>query len=268
MRLKDRVARRLHQARAFVSRRSIDSLLPTGDPIFLHRPHGLPCHGITGEVIRDFNRLAHLILQNPAGHRYRVPPDVTFITYHNYPFTCLLERCYEAYGIRDGVVLGRHVVHWDWSHKLRLVLDYLESGACATPYVVCTDADDVLMIRDPEPLLDRFRTYSCDLLFCNTFVDFPPDRECRDFETRRYYTHPLHCRLSAGAYVAERTALTSCLRELVAACDEHRPWAWYDGVFVDQLGWRHLHAKYYPRIQVDYRSLVFKRYDVFRTVVE
>lgn len=268
MRFADSLERPLRRARALVSRRSFASLLPSGDPIFLHRPHGQPCHGITRDVIRDFDRLAHLVLQNRAGHRYAVPDDVTFITYHNYTFKCLLERCYEAYGIRDFVVLGREVVRWDWSAKVRLVLDYLESGACATRYVVCTDADDVLMINDPGTVLDRFRTYACDLLFCNTFVDYPPNQVCRDFETLKYYTHPLHCRLSAGAFVAERDALASCLRELVAAYDERQPWAWYEGSYIDQLGWRHLHTKYYPRLQVDHRCLIFKRYDLFREIVE
>jgi hypothetical protein len=268
MRLADALKRPLRRARALVSRRSLASLLPSGDPIFLHRPHGQPCHGITREVISDFNRLAHLVLQNRAGHRYRVPDDVTFITYHNYQFKCLLERCYEAYGIRDFVVLGREVVQWDWGAKVRLVLDYLESGACATHYVVCTDADDVLMVSDPATVLDRFLACACDLLFCNTFVDYPPNRECRDFETLRYYTHPLHCRLSAGAYVAEKEALASCLRKLVAAYNENMSWARYDGAFVDQLGWRYLHSKYYPKIQVDHRCLIFKRYDLFRDVIE
>lgn len=247
---------------------NLDTLLPSGDAIFLHRPHGQPCHGITEEVVRDFENLGRLVLENPGGHRYRVPEGVTFVTYHNYKHKVLLERCYEAYGIQDYVVLGREVVRWDWSHKVRLVLEYLESGACATPYVVCTDADDVLLVRDPAPLLDRFRSCSCELLFCNTFVDFPPDRRLRDFETLTYYGQPLHCRLSAGAFVAEKEALSSCLRELVQACDERLPWAFAGEAFVDQLGWRHLHARDYPRIQVDSRCLVFKRYDLFRDVVE
>jgi hypothetical protein len=57
---------------------NLDTLLPSGDAIFLHRPHGEPCHGITEEVIRDFESLAHLVLANPkgapglrAGHRRR-----------------------------------------------------------------------------------------------------------------------------------------------------------------------------------------------------
>jgi hypothetical protein len=68
--------------------------------------------------------------------------------------------------------------------------------------------------------------------------------------------------------VAEKEALSSYLRELVQACDQRLPWAFAGEVFVDQLGWRHLHARDYPKIQVDSRCLVFKRYDLFRDVAE
>jgi hypothetical protein len=264
----DRWKRFLGRFHAVSAKRPIEELLPIGDAIFLHRPHGQPCHGITKEVIRDFERLAHVVNQNPARNRYRIPLDATFITYSNYKFQCLIEQCYEAYGIRDYMVLGRDVVHWDWGVKVKLVLDYLESRSCTSRYVLCTDATDVLMVRDPAPLLDRFRAYSCDLLFCNTFVDYPPNKDCRDFETLTYYTHPLHCRLSAGAYIAERYALMSCLRELVEAYHEKASWACYNGTFEDQLGWRRLHSKYYPKIQIDHRCLIFKRFDLFRDMAE
>lgn len=265
MRLVDRMVRALRRGTA---RSSPLAPMPSGEPIFFHRPHGQSCHGITQEVIEDFENLSSLVVRNDARARYVLPADVTFITYHNYKFKCLIERCYEAYGIYDYVVLGRDVVQWDWGAKVTLVLDYLESGACTTRYVLCTDADDVLMVRDPSTMLDRFRACSCDLLFCNTFVDYPPNKVCRDFETLKYYTHPLHCRLSAGAYIAEKVALTSYLRELVDAYHKNAPWAFDEGAYVDQLGWRYLHARDYPKIQVDYRSLIFKRYDLFRDVAE
>lgn len=264
----DRLRRALHRFYPWSSQRSIEELLPIGDAIFLHRPHGQPCHGITQEVIKDFERLTHLVLRNPAGDRYRVPEDVTFITYSNYKSKCLIEKCYEAYGIRDYVVLGKDIVHWDWGAKVELVLDYLESGACITRYALCTDVTDVLIVTNPATLLDRFRAYRCDLLFCNTFVDYPPNKDCRDFESLTYYTHPLHCRLSAGAYIADRDALVSCLRELVDAYHKKAAWACFNGAFEDQLGWRYLHSQYYPKIQVDYRCLIFKRYDLFRDMVE
>jgi len=243
-------------------------LLPSGEAIFLHRPHGQPCHGITREVVADFQRLSRLVLRNPDRRRYAAPPGVTFVTYSNRSRQSLIERCYEAYGIRGVAVLGRGVACWDWAVKVRLVLEYLDSGACATPYVVATDADDMLLAGDPAPLLERFLSYSCGILFCNTFVDWPPHRGYRDFETLRYYARPLHCHLSAGGLVAERGVLASRLRELLSAYERKEPWAWVGDVFDDQLGWRHLHHEHYPAIQVDCDCRVFKRYDLFRNVAE
>jgi len=249
-------------------RASLDRLLPAGDALFLHRPHGQPCHGITREVVADFARLSRRVLRNREHRRYTAPPGVTFVTYSNRRRPSLIERCYEAYGIGGAVVLGRDVARWDWAVKARLVLEYLESGACATPYLVATDADDVLLVRDPQPLLERFLSYSCDILFCNTFVDWPPQRRYRDFEASRYYTHPFHCHLNAGGLVAETGALTSRLRELLAAYEHKEPWAWVGDTFDDQLGWRHLHHEHFPALQVDCACRVFKRYDLFRDVPE
>ena len=78
---------------------------------------------------------------------------------------------------------------------------------------------------------------------------------------------------SSGADVLDdlghkKEALASCLRELAEAYHQSAPWALENGAFVDQLGWRVLHARDYPKLQVDYRSLIFKRYDVFREVLE
>lgn len=242
----------------------MSELLPSGDPIFVHRPNGEPHHGITEEVNRDFDQLADRVLANPNGLRFRNPPDVTFVTYHNYAHSTLIERCYRAYGIEDYVALGRPGLRWDWGAKVTLVLEYLTSGACRTGHVVCTDADDVLLLRDPADLLARFRGQGCEVLFCNTFVDYPPDDECRDFETLTYFDRPLHCRLSAGGYVAEVAALVPYLETIATAYRGGSSRAEYGGHFNDQRAWRRLHKKHYPRLRVDSRSMVFKRYDVFR----
>lgn len=110
---------RLHPS---LSRRSLEELLPTGDAIFLHRPHGQPCHGITREVVADFERLSRLVIANRDSRRYSVPADVTLVTYNNRAFKSRLERCCDAYGVAELVVLGKEVTQWDWSAKVKLVL--------------------------------------------------------------------------------------------------------------------------------------------------
>jgi hypothetical protein len=178
----------------------------------------------------------------------------------------LIEKCYEAYGISDYVVLGKEIAQWDWSAKVRPVLDYLESGQCLSEYIVATDSDDVLMVNNPARIIDLFKSYSCEALFCNTFVDYPQNKSYREFEIQKYYTHPFHSHLSAGGYIARKDVLIELLREIALAYEEKSPWATEGEVFNDQLAWRHLHYKYYPRIKVDFKSLIFKRYDLFLNV--
>lgn len=266
--MRDRWGRALQRLQIGRPKPSVEELLPSGDAIFLHRPHGQPCHGITPEIVQDFELLSRILLSNPGVRRYSVPADLTLVTYNNRPFKSRLERCYEACGIEQAVVLGKEVARWDWSAKVRLVLEFLEAGRCMTRYLAATDADDVLIVNDPATLLDRFRGYSCDVLFCNTFVDWPPSQPYRDFETLKNYRHPLHCRLSAGGYVGDREALVGYLRILLAAYEKREDWSLFNGVFDDQLGWRSLHARYHPSIQVDTACRVFKRYDIFRNCME
>src|SRR4029450_507135 len=104
------------------------------------------------EVVEDFERISRLVLANPHNDRYSVPADVTLVTYNNRSFKTRIEQCYEAYGINELVVLGREVTQWSWRAKVQIVLNYLESGNCATRYLVATDADDVLVVNDPATL--------------------------------------------------------------------------------------------------------------------
>jgi Gpi18-like mannosyltransferase len=241
------------------------SLYPARDPLFIHKPNGEPIHGITEDVLHDFERLREIVLSNTAGIFYSKPKDVTFLTYNTSPEASLVERCYKAYGIQGAVVLGRGLAEWNWYSKVVLVLEYLESGECDTPFVLVTDATDVLMINDPAPLVDRFVACETEVLFCNTFVDWPPNSQCRAFETATYPDNPFHCRLSAGAYFARTQSLLEYLRRLRTAHDAREAWtAGFNGQFDDQLAWRHLHRQEYPRIKVDSFSTIFRRYDIYR----
>jgi hypothetical protein len=251
------------QREPFCQARSERTNLEQRSPIFYHRPHGEPRHGITAEVIEDFNKLCVEVVDNPGGIRFAKPDDLTLITCNNYSRSVLIERCYQAYGITDYVVLGKDVVEWDWSAKVRPVLDFLQSGKCLSHFVIATDSDDILMVNDPVNIISLFENYSCDVLFCNTFLNWPAKREYGEFESLKYYTHQFHSHLSAGGYIGRRDALIEFLKEIMEAFEEKKQWAMDGRVFNDQLAWKHLHYKYYPRIKVDFESLIFKRYDLF-----
>lgn len=237
------------------------------NPIFLHMPSAGPTNAITQDVRRDFARLCRQVVGNPNKRTYTSPVNLTFVTYSNYPHKTLIEQCYDAYGINDYLVVGREVADWTWFSKIICLRESLDGGSCSSDWVVVTDATDVVLINDPRNIIDHFNSQDCELLFCNTSVDWPPDRRCREFESLTYYTRQFHAHLNAGGLIGRRQALSEFLDEIIRGYEEKAPWVMYRGEFDDQLAWRHLHREHYPRIKVDYLSLIFKRFDIYRNMV-
>jgi hypothetical protein len=234
-----------------------------GSPVFIHCPHGGPDTGLTPEVRKNFRNLSTQVVRNRRGLFYTAPEGVEFVTYSNLPQATLLERCCLAYGVPLRVV-GRDVVRWGWISKVDPLLENIKSKDCTADVVVALDATDVLMVNNPATLLDSFESYGCDALFCNTIADYPTSRRHYEFEVQTYYTHPLHAHLSAGAFMARKGPLIAYLEEISAGFRARHPEFFVDGRFEDQLAWRDLHLRYYPKIKVDYLSRIFLRYDAFR----
>jgi hypothetical protein len=187
---------------------------------------------------------------------------LTIVTYNNHEAECLLEAVAKHRGLDPLVVLGKHVTSWQWIEKIRLVYDYLASGACRTEYLLCLDGDDILIVGQPKEIVDRYRELDCRILFCNTRGDQPPSPECWDFENSvPRYTDPLHRHLNAGGYIGETAYIQECLAEILAAYERRKPWCFSEWGFDDQLAWRQLHRREYPRIQVDAGCRVFLRFD-------
>lgn len=235
----------------------------SGVPIFFHRPNGTPDNGIILKVKWDFWKLARQMIRNREERRYDTPGNVAFITYSNYKNPTLLERSYKAYAVPH-IVVGRNIQQWNWYSKIITIKEYLDSETNIPEYLVITDANDVLMVNAPSRIVDLFETYSCDILLQGTFADWPPDEELSRFEMTQYPNHPLHCRLNAGGYMARTQALKVFIKEIVSGFENQKQEFMYQGKFDDQLAWRELHRRHYPRIKVDCRSLIFKRFDLFR----
>lgn len=190
------------------------------------------------------------------------PENLTILTYNTRPEISLLERCVDRLGLEDLVVLGRGRAGWSWWYKIELVLDFLARGLCTTEHVICLDADDVLIVDDPVRILPAFLAADCDLLFCGTRGDQPPSARCWDFENGAYPSgDPLHRHLNAGCYVGHQDVLRECLEEIATGYRERAEWCHHEGEFDDQLAWRHLHARHFPRLRVDVGCDLFLRFD-------
>lgn len=193
-----------------------------------------------------------------AGRQLR---DLTVITYNNRPGPCLLERCF-AHLDADLVVLGRDVTAWSWAHKITLVDDFLRSGQCATPYVLCLDGDDVIVVGDPSVLVERFAATGAEMIFCGTRGNQPYSQECWDFENAvGAGQDPAHRHLNAGCYLGRTGYVAERLAEIAGAIERGESWCRVDGQVDDQLAWRQLHRREHPKITIDTECRLFLRFD-------
>ena len=66
--------------------------------------------------------------------------------------------------------------------------------------------------------------------------------------------------------MARASVLKEIINEIVSGVELHPASFSHNGQFDDQMAWREMHHKYYPRIKVDCETLIFKRFDLFRFI--
>jgi hypothetical protein len=187
--------------------------------------------------------------------------DLTVVTINTRPERCLLERCFEHLGL-PLVVLGDGVTEWSWAQKIVLVVEWLRHGGCTTSELLYLDGDDVLVIAELAEIQRRWRRIDCDLLFCATRGDWPPDAACLQFEDQAYAgSDPQHRHLNAGGWIGRTPYIEECLEEIDAARRAGASWCHARHGFDDQLAWRQLHRREHPRMRVDADCTVFVRFD-------
>jgi hypothetical protein len=197
-------------------------------------------------------------------------PELTIVTYSTCDEPTLLERCLEHLGVRNLVVLRPDAgAVWRFAFKVSLVHGWLQSGQCQTEYIMALDADDLLVFGDPAEMVRRFKEYSCQLLLGSDDCNYPPDRECDEFENEVNGSFGQEWRhINSGGYIAQRDYLAARLADIIPHIDERHPqwWArlWYNDRlwdFDDQLSWRQMHRLYYPEIRTDSKPAIFSRFN-------
>jgi len=190
---------------------------------------------------------------------------ITVVTYCNRGEQTLLESGLDFLGFRNYAILRTAATPWDHLYKLTLLLDWLASGRCGTEYLLCLDADDNLFVNHPRLILDRFHEAGCEILFGATGADAPTSPECWAFENSvAEYTDPNHRHLNAGGFIGRSSFIATCAREILDASQADPTFCRSPKGFNDQLAWRHMHRRYYPRIKIDCGCRIFLRFDQFR----
>lgn len=182
-------------------------------------------------------------------------PELTVLTWTNRPDKSLLERCLERWGI-PCVTLGRRLPEWRNDMKLYLNVEALER--VTSPYVMALDADDVLVVAGAREILERFRSFACDIVFSAEKNNWPRVPLLSDFEES--IAESAYRYLNSGAWIgtteACRRFYADCLGEdngdLVAV---HT----MEAVFRDDQGViRKTFQRYHPAARLDYHCRMFQ----------
>jgi hypothetical protein len=208
--------------------------------------------------------------------RFETPPNLTIVLVHNRPHKTLMELSLDYLGVDSYVVL-RTPPDQPWTHTTRItkILEYLESGACTTQYVLSTDCDDALLRDDPAKTIELLRAAGCEMLVSSSsyklYRNMPQVREQTEalapISLQGGKRQRIH--LNAGVYIATASFLKEYLHiaaqyvtdndfrshELIDVSDEELRRILPDfprGFGSDQAIMRLLFPRFYPRMQIDY----------------
>ena len=231
------------------------------DAVVLHCPGELrderhPMHAEWKQAVDEF------FADDTTRGSFADDPDLTIITYNTEQGPSLLERCASHLGT-SVVVLGRDLRDWRWEYKVTLPRDYLRAKR-SSPYVMCVDAFDTLILASPADILRRYRRSSAAVLFGNTHTDYPPSEVHRRFEDEVARDAPPHHRHLNASFIGRYEDVLAGLDELAEAIGTGARWARTAERFDDQLAWRELHRRHYPRLRIDTHRTIFSRFDEHR----
>jgi|HubBroStandDraft_3_1064219.scaffolds.fasta_scaffold216422_1 hypothetical protein len=218
----------------------------------VHAPSRFKGHHLWHDMVFRFLRDRQL---KASGRDH---PDLSIISWSNYPVPQLLQRCLDYRGL-SLTVLRPDNPGAEWSHysKVTLTYDWLKAGN-GNDYILQLDVNDVLVFGQPDQMIERFESYGCDVLLGNAPRSFPPREDHQAFEAGVYEdADPRWRHINSGGVLARRDALMRHLEEIMKAKESFWYSAWWD----DQMAWREMHKRHYPSIRVDTRALIFSQLD-------
>jgi hypothetical protein len=129
----------------------------TAQHLFYHHPNGQECNGISFSTKVDFQQISKAVLTNSTKRKFTFAKNIAVMTYNNSKEKSILEQCYDNYQINDYIVVAKSYHPWNWLGKIKPIYDFLISEkAKRFDYVLSTDANDVLLINNPDDIIERF----------------------------------------------------------------------------------------------------------------
>lgn len=206
------------------------------------------------------------------------PVDTEIVLIHNYQELPITEKSLRFAGIKDYTVISApKSTKWSNSIKIPLLRDHLKKQRKPKKYTIFLDADDVIIRRNLELMIQEMNRQNCKLLFSNTGFDndyvwmpelkIKADNTAKESGKDRLY-------INSGVYVAETSFLLDVLETALKyitpndlSREEYRDARnnktsmpnFPTGIGCDQVIFRYLFHEFYPKIKIDYSDILAYR---------
>jgi hypothetical protein len=207
---------------------------------------------------------------------FKKPENLTIISYHNYKNKPLFERNMDFLGI-DYVSIKAETPYF-FSKKTELLYSMIKEKLIKTEYVLICDSDDVIFVKNPKNIVEDFKKFNCDILFCPTNWDFvrkttynenknslnkysdgfPQDLVMK--EQKNWVDNVINRKkyINCGIYMFNTNNVLDIFEECIKYISYNDPSTFeipYGNS--DQTIFRWIEPKFYPRIKVDSKSKLF-----------
>jgi hypothetical protein len=161
-----------------------------------------------------WNKLIKISNKNKFNFNIKEATIITWSNQENQP----LEKCLNNMNICYKK-LGTEIKDWNNITKITLTKNYLEK--IKTKYVIGLDCCDVLILKNPNIIIEKFKKNNCKMLFNSQCICYPKNDingkpyDFVDFENRINKNKYKNCYLNAGCWVAE----TDFCKEFYNKCE-------------------------------------------------
>lgn len=190
---------------------------------------------------------------------------------HIYPEKGMAEKCLDLMNVPYTNVSEN--VTKDWSNRYTLIncLKYLKQSK--KKYILKVDSSDVIFLRHPNIIFDKFKKMKCKILFNAeselTMISLRKDKEfiynnIKDFFKNKFLENSYNnnCYLNAGIWIGERDYLIDTLTDIVKIYNNYDFNIFNkDMHFSEQtvvLYYLYYLNNKYPNITIDNKCLIFQ----------
>lgn len=187
--------------------------------------------------------------------KIKLPDDLTLLTFNNTPSKMLLEIILDGHNV-NYTVLGKEITIWKNPLKIKLLKDHLKK--VKTNFVLVLDAEDVIVIKTLENIIEQFLNFNCSVLYNASCFIYPG--LCAHTINEERFSKSFFRHLNSGCFIG----YTNFCKELYEQCDVYEDDITRKYHYSDQIKLKALYVQMHPKIKIDDTCEIFQ---VFHTTM-